>query len=84
MAITINDMYRSAAKGEISWEQALLLTGLLYIDVAGLVISPPPADKYEYNFYKLRFDALSEYPNNNQHYKDVMDTLRKYIIYKKN
>lgn len=80
MAITINDMYRSAAMGEISWEQALLLTGLLYVDAAGLVVSPPPENEVDYRFYKLRFDLLYEHQNNNYQYKNVINTLNSYLI----
>jgi len=76
-------MYHAAADGETSWEHTLLLTGLLYMDVAGLEVSPPPADKYEYAFYKLRLDILEKHPNNNVNYKNTVKVLQKYIYNKK-
>jgi len=41
-----------------NWEYALLLTGLLYVGVKGLLVSPPPENKDDYNFYGLRLDIL--------------------------
>lgn len=79
MSLTIDEMYEAANNGETSWEHALLLTGLLYMGMTGLEVSPPPMDKNEYYFYKLRLDSLSKYPNNNNHYKNVMKTLHNYI-----
>lgn len=79
MPVSINDMYQSAYKNEVSWEQALLLTGVLYVGMEGLVVSPPPHDKYEYHFYKLRLADLSEYPSNNIQYTKVIKVLSDYI-----
>ena len=62
-SLTANELYQAAAKGERSWEHVLLLTGLLYIDETGLVISPPPAEKHEFRFYKSRLNELNKYPN---------------------
>ena len=79
MFLTIDEMYQAAAKGVTSWEHALLLTGLLYVGVEGLMVSPPPQDKYEYHFYKLRPDVLIMYSNNNYVYKKVIKALHKYL-----
>ena len=79
MSLTINEMYQAAAKGETSWEHALLLTGLLYMNEAGLEVSPPPSSDACYHYYKLRLEALSEYPNNNSYYNNVVQTLHNYI-----
>ena len=78
MALTFNDMYLAAEKGETSWEHALLLTGVLYMGPTGLEVSPPPEKDIEHDFYKLRLDALRKYPNNNPNYKNVMKNLRNY------
>ena len=80
MALTFNEMYQAAANGETSWEHALLLTGLLYVDAAGLVVSPPPEDKMDFHLYKLRFDELRKHPNDNYEYKNVIDILYSYLI----
>ena len=79
MSLTIDEMYQAAAKGKTSWEHALLLTGLLYMSEAGLEVSPSPSNDVDYHFYKLRLDALSEHPNNNSYYKNVVQTLHSYI-----
>ncbi len=79
MSLTIDEMYQAAADGETSWEHALLLTGLLYMNEAGLEVSPPPSNDVDYHFYKLRLDALNKYNNSNSYYKNAIKNLRNYI-----
>lgn len=79
MPLTINDLYLAAAMDEISWNYALLVAGLLYVDATGIAMSPPPTDQSEYHFYQLRLDALREYPNENLDYQKVMKALHHYI-----
>lgn len=79
MSLTIDEMYQAAADGETSWEHALLLTGLLYMNEAGIEVSPPPSNDVDYHFYKLRLDTLSEHPNNNSYYRNVVQVLHSYI-----
>lgn len=79
MPLSIKDLYQSAEMGDISWEQALLLTGLMYIGEVGLMVSPPPTNESEYNFYISRLDALTKYPNKNYHYNNIVEALGKYI-----
>ena len=84
MSLTINEMYQAAADNETSWEHALLLTGLLYVGVEGLMVSPPPENKDDYKFYRLRLDILLKYSNDNSSYQEVTKTLQEYSnkIYK--
>lgn len=78
MPTSINDMYKSAYNNEISWEQALLLTGLLYVGTEGLVISPPPTNKNDYQFFSLRLKSLLKYTNNNPSYQKVIKAIEEY------
>lgn len=84
MPVSINDMYQSAYKNKISWEQALLLTGVLYVGTEGLMVSPPPENKDDYKFYRLRLEILLKYSNDNSSYQEVTKTLQEYSnkIYK--
>lgn len=84
MPKSINNMYKSAYKKEVSWYQVLLLTGLFYVGEEGLTVSPPPENKYDYQFYKLRLDMLLEYSNDNPSYQEVVKALKEYTsnIYK--
>lgn len=50
MSLTIDEIYQAAAKGETSWEHALLLTGLLYMGVMGLEVSPPLRENMNVTF----------------------------------
>lgn len=79
MSLTIDEMYEAAAKGETSWEHALLLTGLLYVGTEGLAISPPPENEEDHRFYNIRLDALEKTPSNNNHYKNVMIMLCNHV-----
>lgn len=45
------------------------------MDVEGLEISPPPADKYEYFFYKSKLDVFKKHPNNNRGYTNIVTEL---------
>jgi len=79
MPTSIIDMYKSAYKKQVSWNQALLLTGLYYVGEQGLMVSPPPKNKDDYEFYKLRLDILLEYSNDNSSYQEVVKALKEYM-----
>jgi len=79
MPLSIDDLYKSAYKGESEWRTVLLLTGMFYVGGKGLTVSPPPSDKCEYRQYKCNLDSLLCYPNNNKYYIDVVKALSNYV-----
>lgn len=49
------------------------------MDMEGLKISPPPADKINHLFYKMRLSTLKKYDSNDKSYIKTIDTLSLYV-----
>lgn len=80
MPLTIYDTYEAAFKNEMTWFKALLLTDLVSIDKEGITVCPPPKAKREFNNYKIKLEALEQYPNNDDQYNNVVKHLQRYVI----
>ena len=80
MPLTIYDIYEAAFKNETSWFKALLLTDLVSIENEVITLCPPPKANHEFNDYKVKLEALEQYPNNDNYYNNVRKHLQRYLI----
>jgi len=80
MPLTIYDTYEAAFNNNITWFKALLLTDLVTIGKEGIIVCPPPKANHVFNDYKVKLEALEQYPNNDDHYNNVVKYLQKYLI----